>query len=282
MWTGFEPVISVLQIDALTNLATTPFSHILSLMHIMSSNIKHLNYEMDLLETLGYNQVNYDARWKWASLLNMFFQIQKELPKGYKPEILEAGGGHSPIGFLLSKISNYTNVDADFNDRWFPSNIGVALPLLNQRVVEQDFLSYCATIQDSSIDIVLDGCSIIHFNTTPKRINKGLYDTCLEIKRILKPGGSFIIVSDSLYPEEEVNLKDNKGEFLYPQRLFECIESTGLKCTTELQTKFKKKIITVQETKDVQYKKLLPEKPIDAWYQGSKLLTISAGIFKKE
>jgi len=245
-------------------------------MHVMSTNIEDLKPYFKCLKDLGYCDINYDALWKWASIL---MWADKYFPETRGLKILEAGGGHSPLGWILGQNNEYINVDRDFTDRWFPKGIGILNVFEHQITASRDFIRYCEELPNKSIDIVIDSCSIIHFNTSSQNINKGLHDSCKQINRILKPAGIFITSSDTLIPENLTESR-NTGELLFPLSFQECIESSGLRLISDSNDLDTCPFIISELNNTPQHKKLVTGKPISGWKQGSETLTISSGVFK--
>ena len=80
-------------------------------------------------------------------------------------------------------------------------------------------------IPDSTVDLIIDGCSITHFKTTSELAgNDGCYEFGFEAMRILKPGGYFICASDT------VNSYDDniKGEFVTFRSMLDAFKASGL------------------------------------------------------
>ena len=60
-------------------------------------------------------------------------------------------------------------------------------------------LKFLRSTPSNSVDIIIDSCSMIHFNSTlieSEGINQGIKETAEEAKRILKKGGHFLVVCD--------------------------------------------------------------------------------------
>jgi SAM-dependent methyltransferase len=252
-------------------------------MHTMSLDEPELEIYIDILEKLGYGKLNYDALWKWASLLMLSSKYKDKITDIEESLIIEAGGGWSPVAPILSKIGyNVRNIDKNFNDMWFdPSNHMRITTEGSYQMISGDFLEYIKRIPDESVDVVLDGCSIIHFNTSATNINEGLYQSALEIKRVLKKDGIFIIASDSLYPDSN-RIADNNGEMLYPERLLQCIENAGLKSLEELEIRCRPEAVLEVEKDGNQSNKLSFGKCLEGWETKSGIrLTATAGAFSK-
>lgn len=245
----------------------------------MSLDVSELQDKFGQLKSLGYERINYDALWKWSSILFLFDTIREKMVGN---EIIEAGGGHSPISKILSEQYNVTNIDKDFNDRWFPEGIGLEIKESDSlHLIESDFIKHCKILPDNSIDVVIDGCSIIHFDTDTTNINKGLFESAKQIYRILKKDGYFIMATDVLYPDE-LKLKSS-GEFLYPSDVVKCVEKSGMRLTDTLKINCERHVQLYKEKWGSNtYDKLYFGFPIQGWETRNGLrLTVIRTIYKK-
>ncbi|WP_422361179.1 hypothetical protein [Reichenbachiella sp.] len=201
---------------------------------VKKDHLVQLKEEFDYLSDINYD-LNWGARWKWASILHAVKSL-KLLDKPFT--YIDIGGGLSPIHFILSKYGTAINVDlAGFAHTWYPVNSkgfyvksdGIECDMNNIHYLDTDFLKYIKEIPDNTIDFVLDGCSFIHFN--PEKSfshNDGVTLGMKEIERVLKPGGHFISSSDVVHPDYQENL-----DMIYPQHLGECFSSSGLEYVSE-------------------------------------------------
>ena len=137
--------------------------------------------EYSLLETNGYHTLNEDGLYKWASILQ---NIKTHKPnKNYK--ILDVGGGYSAVTFFLSKENEVLNIDLNRNDNWFSTLTDGTISSLKEEYYninnitfkELNFLTQHEQIPDNYFDIIIDGCSLIHFDPQPLGDikNKGLH-----------------------------------------------------------------------------------------------------------
>jgi SAM-dependent methyltransferase len=245
--------------------------------NIMTGNYDDVELELSKLRELGYFPLNLDALWKWASLLHMFEQVKPSL-SGNK--VLEAGGGHSPVSKILSWECEVNNVDVNFNDVWIPFDMGLNVPD-NSNKIQCDFIEYCKTLPDNSIDVVVDGCSMIHFDTSSDFINKGLKSSCDEIKRVLKDDGFLLMASDCLFPESS-SVKGNSGELLYPNIWVDGVLSSGLSLVGDIDLQIDKNAILPKEMSGPSHIQVAFEYPIPGWTQtNGDQLTVFRGIFSK-
>jgi SAM-dependent methyltransferase len=154
--------------------------------------------------------------------------------------VVDIGGGRSPLTKILSNICFITNVDKYPNGNWFPLNsmgdyeqVQYPLPFIPENVayIDKDFLEWAETVPDNSFDYMYDSCSVIHFeHTSFKAKNDGCYKVGLEVKRLLKPGGYYIVASDLLHPmyKNLVSIDQNIGEFLYLENMIAVYSQAGL------------------------------------------------------
>jgi len=186
------------------------------------------------LKVLGYGDLNFDALWKWSALMEARESILDFEKHRQTIKSIDIGGGYSPIHHWCSMTEQITNVDRNFNDGWFDAKnkMYVGAPETptnpsNITYVEQSYEQYAQSVPDESIDRCYDGCSIIHFRKTNelKRHNDGCAICADHIYRILKPGGFFIMVSDTCAPE----CKSTTPEWLTAEQIVECFTGSGFK-----------------------------------------------------
>ena len=183
-----------------------------------------------MLSHLGYGDLNYDALWKWCAILAARDSLNVLLHAGCSIDI---GGGHSPVHHWCSCSERITNVDKDFNDTWFESKnrMYVKAPKTPShkahiRYVEDTFENFSNFLLPNTIDRCYDGCSIIHFQKTNKlgRHNDGVAQTADAVFRILKPGGFFIMASDTCAPDAV----STNPEWITFQQIDEAVTASGL------------------------------------------------------
>jgi len=210
-----------------------------------------------LLKDNGYDKLNFDAQLKWCAIIDLL-----RIHVGSVNRLLDVGGGYSATTFLMSKCCCVTNVDINYGQNWFCSDKGIIPGLKdydmdNIEFKEINFLTQSDQLFDDFYDVVVDGCSLIHFkpeygyNTQ----NIGLSESCKIIYKKLKPGGYFVVSSD---------LNNGKNpptsEWLSPQDFINIIKSAGFE------------IIGPDSVE-------MPENPFDVKDLG--FLTVGAFIFQK-
>lgn len=82
-----------------------------------------------------------------------------------------------------------------------------------------DCIEFLTRQKDESFDLIIDSCSIIHFNsmgvkTIYGRVNEGVLSSLDQISRILRPGGHFIMVSDVLASNVKQSVQSVQYEFM--------------------------------------------------------------------
>lgn len=154
--------------------------------------------QWEIFKNNGYTTLNEDALYKWASILDTVESLKPD-----SQTILDVGGGYAATTFLLSKTKQITNVDLDYGGNWFTSNKGVISDLkdydLNNIQFRQlDFLTESSYLQNNHYDIVIDGCSLIHFKAQPAGLikNIGLSKSASIIYEKLKSDGIFVVSTD--------------------------------------------------------------------------------------
>lgn len=154
--------------------------------------------QWELFKNNGYNTLNEDALYKWASILDTIESLKPD-----SQTILDVGGGYAATTFLLSKTKQITNVDIDYGGNWFASNKGIISDLKdydinNIQFRQLNFLTESSCLQNNHYDIVIDGCSLIHFKAQPQGMikNIGLSKSVSIIYEKLKPDGIFVVSTD--------------------------------------------------------------------------------------
>lgn len=180
------------------------------------NDMDELGDELTFLRSIGYSgefdNIYYDYIYKWARIL----KISKTLEMFSDKNILEIGGGLSPLQFIFSNNNcTVSNLDGTFDSTWFPTNgryytratddfvnesnrnIG------NLSFIKGDIMDTIKTIPSNSIDFAIDTCAM-HIFINDQLIN--------EITRVLKPNGYLLSVGDIANPY--LGRCDN--EFMYP------------------------------------------------------------------
>ena len=180
--------------------------------------------QWELFNNNGYTSLNEDALYKWAAILDIVDQFKPD-----SQTILDVGGGYAATTFLLSKEKQITNIDINYNGNWFNSNKGIISNLKDYNInniefKQLNFLSESDYINNDYYDIVIDGCSLIHFDPRAELDvkNIGLSLSADIISRKLKNDGLFIVSTD---------LNNEQGpessEWLNAKSFVEIIQQSG-------------------------------------------------------
>lgn len=182
------------------------------------NDMYELKDELNFLRKIGYSGehdcIYYDYIYKWARIL----KISKVLNMSQNKNILDIGGGLSPLQFIFANNNcSVYNLDETYTG-WFPTH-----PVHNKFYIRasQDFIdesnaNMCnikfirgnifetiKNIPSNSIDFAVDTCAM-HIFINDEIIN--------EISRVLKPNGYLLSVGDIANPY----LGKYDKEFLYP------------------------------------------------------------------
>jgi SAM-dependent methyltransferase len=175
--------------------------------------------EASFLRDIGYSgehdTIYYDYIYKWSRIL----KISKILKMSHNKNILEIGGGLSPLQFIFSNNNcRVYNLDENFETSWFPVNGKYYIRASNEFISESDknisninyirgnIMQTIKSIPSNSIDFAIDTCAM-HIFINDELIN--------EITRVLKPDGYLLSVGDIANP----HLGPWDDEFYYPKDL---------------------------------------------------------------
>lgn len=210
---------------------------------VKTHHIDEMSHLFGYFDEIKYGTLNYDAIWKWSGILDAFFKIHGDAPQF--DNCIDIGGGLSPIHLILSNYGKVKNVDdcshtgGKFSG-WFPvkgedvffeESPGFDYIKDNIEYVNSDFIKFIKTVPDNSIDLYVDGCSLIHVNPGSEcSFHDGVNEVAYHMNRTLKPGGHFISTCDIYNPK----LKENYPGLLrwdgitYPDRLYKVYKESGL------------------------------------------------------
>ncbi len=163
-------------------------------------------------DSLWYKE---DCYVKWASCLMMFDEVKSSSCK-----VVDLGVGDGPVAHVISN-QGFDVVGVDLSRVNHPYQSLVVMVL-------KDAIEFLSDYDDESVDIFLDSCSVTHFNFTSNS-NDGWESVFKSVKRILKPGGYFLVSSDIRFDE------DAKGEFICPEVIVKTAEDCGLTVTSEVE-----------------------------------------------
>ena len=180
-------------------------------------NIKLLKKQIELFDQIGYGNLNFSGIYKWSAIL---YNLENTFPPGTKYlKILDIGGGLGPLDQILTKYGDVYSIDLK-NERetWFPTEENYFRKLYKERFYSEskgfffnkeklnriccNFWEIPNLFEKSSFDLVVDGCSMIHFSNYGK--NNDTFDNIFKcgkiIHQLLKDDGVFITSSDVANP----------------------------------------------------------------------------------
>jgi len=210
---------------------------------VKTSHVEEMGNFFNYFEELNYGDLNWDAIWKWSGILDSLFKIYGDTPKF--DTTIDIGGGLSPIHLILSNYGKVINVDDCSHtggkfQGWFPIPDGEVFYEQSQgfdyikeniEYINSDFIEYIKTVPDNSIDLFVDGCSLIHVGPcSDHSFHDGVSEVAHHMHRTLKPGGHFISTCDVYNPK----WKDNYPQLLrhdgvtYPHSLYKVYSDSGL------------------------------------------------------
>jgi len=194
--------------------------------------------QIALLKKYGYGDLNYDALWKWAGIM----QVVKDFKLEASKSCIDIGGGCSPLHILFSAHTKVYNNDINFNN-WFPIDVetkcilppGEPMPRKQENIVYvgANFYDFIKTLEEGTVDFCYDGCSVIHFNEGrhTHSHNDAANEVAAAVKRMLRPGGMYISCCDVLHPSYKPLHEPWQSygtEFNFAENIFDDILKTGL------------------------------------------------------
>lgn len=182
-----------------------------------------------------------DAQIKYSYLISTV--LSKHPDTTIKLLDLGCGDGHIAQTFANIGYNNVVGVDRarprliknrpgrvrDFYPYLKRTVRNFSLLLLKPRFqfIKADALSFLSSQASESFDVVIDACSMTHFDTKASLnpdlpgVNNGFAIALTEIYRVLKPGGRLISAMDVLV--ESTNLNSSKLEFFDEEALRKCV-----------------------------------------------------------
>lgn len=173
--------------------------------------ISDKNYRSDYPHYLWDQE---DAILKWTSILKSIYSLNYS---GLK--IIDLGCGDCKVTQILKDSGNLIiGIDSDERANALKDII---------EVIIGDALEILSKIEENTIDVVYDSCSVTHFymDQEGEIPNIGWDKVSKEVQRILKPKGVFIISTDC-------RIEDSVGEFISPKQIIEIIEKNKLRLSS--------------------------------------------------
>ena len=157
-----------------------------------------------------------DCYSKWASILMMFNEIKKD---GIK--VVDLGVGEGPVPHIICDQGyDVTGVDNMRIDHPFKTSL--------VQMILRDAIEFLTGIDDESVDVFTDSCSVTHFDFGGGR-NPGWKNVLSSVYQKLKPGGYFLIASDCYALPE----RKRDGEFLLGDEIAATARECGFTLTSE-------------------------------------------------
>lgn len=153
-----------------------------------------------------------DAMLKWLSVLNDVRSFGKK-----KLKVVDLGSGAGCTPHIISSWGHdVTAIDISTINHLCSNSL--------VKMVLNDALIELKEMEDSSVDVFIDVCAVTHFNDKYSDAvgNLGWKQVADQVYRVLKKNGKFVISTD-------VNINNDFGEFIKPEKIIEILESSGLK-----------------------------------------------------
>jgi SAM-dependent methyltransferase len=198
-------------------------------------NPNYMNGEYNTLHDLPFKYINI------IKTLEHLHQQKQDMGNELKINTLvDPGCAYSSLSAYIAKIYNCSDVYlfdfdvvSDKNIRYEQNQIYHINNLLaNIHFYGGDFYNNINKIPDSSIDLVIDGCSITHFCGN-KGGNESWNSFCKYIYPKLNKNGHIIIATDINNSNDIENASGAAEEFLYPTDIIHIFEAHGFKLIVE-------------------------------------------------
>ena len=186
-------------------------------------NFKDYNIDdmLNIIENSYHKNITDDAIFKYGTIIDFIKTINNDINV-----FIEPGCQICSLSAYICKTCNVKNVhlyDFDNVSGFKINDIQRNLFRINNiqtnvNFKSGDFFANILNIENESVDLVIDGCSLTHFCGNDLIKNSGL-NAWKNSEKILfqklKKGGYFLISTDVKY-HENINEINSEGEFVYP------------------------------------------------------------------
>jgi len=130
---------------------------------------------------------------------------------------LDVGAGTSALGFLL----------CDYFEKVYIVDMAEPNKFTHDKLIHirDDFFNYSKSLEDNFFDTIVESCAITHFEYN-KDENLGIKKCAIEINRLLKPNGYFIMSSDVILEDSQENF--GQKEFIKASEIIEIFKMNNL------------------------------------------------------
>lgn len=207
---------------------------------------EQLNAEFELLKSWGFQDLNFDAQFKWANIIHEFHKHFGSMPHNLK--ILDLGGGLGPLDMYFSKFGDTINIDKNFSSTWFPTNTEGYLEGSLLRENPNRLERIAGDIFDllpgnfGNFDFIYDSCSIIHFKN-PNQMSRNQSLNLVKVFKLINSlcsEDTFFISATDLAHKNIFEI----GDFVFENKFLSAANAAG----------FKEKIVIGQNDYKMKYK----------------------------
>jgi len=204
----------------------------------ISVRINLIQKQIDLINSWGYGDLNFDAIFKWANIIYEFHNHFGPNPNSLK--ILDLGGGLGPLDLYFTNFGQVTNIDLDHSKTWFATNDkgllidSVGPKFIGKRLtrISGDFFQK-VNAMTNEYDFVYDSCSIIHFQRSiigrKTHVNtlfgdKSLIRAAKELNFLTNSNSIVVMATDMAHPKS-IAFK----EIIFQERILNSFRLAGFK-----------------------------------------------------
>ena len=148
---------------------------------------------------------------------------------------LDIGAGTSALGFLL----------CDHFEKVYIVDMAEPNQFTHDKLihVRDNFFNYSKSLKDNFFDTIVESCAITHFEHN-KDENLGIKKCAIEINRLLKPNGYFIMSSDIILEDSQENF--GQKEFIKVSEIIEIFKMNNLNLVESFDYSAKDNGLTVK------------------------------------